>query len=1388
MLSQIKKLLLLFLFFVPVFSFSQKWVQEYDSYKRESSQSFIEVRNAFNQFSNSKGVVKGITFNNGLQHKVPMWKQFKRWEWYWEPRVNNVTGVFNTGKSIDAYYKQNILMAKSNTAGDWKSLGPSDSDGGYSGTGRINCVAFHPSNNNIFWVGSPSGGLWRTDNGGASWQVLTDNNAVLGVSDIVIPSDYETSKTIYIATGDKNGGSAWTIKGMYASDNNSIGVLKSADGGNSWQTTGLTFNISENKQVGRLLMHPSNNKILFAGTSNGISKSVDAGLTWLPVFSGAYVIDIEFKPGNPDVLYASTKDYWGEPKILRSLNAGSTWTVIREFVDSVDYRIELAVSQHDENYVYALVANIDGGLSGIYRSINSGESFNELINGNDAGGAMLGYYSDASGVNEGQGGYDLCIAASPTNRNVVFVGGINTWKTTNGGISWSVSNMWTDASQYNISNAPVVHADKHSLVFRKNGDLFETNDGGIYISNDEGNSWADITNNMVISQMYRIGVSQTNASMVIAGLQDNGTKLFDLNAWTDIAGGDGMECIIDYTDENTQYATYINGEIYRTTNKWVSQQTISDNISDGGAWVTPYVIDGNNNSTLYAGYSDIYKTTNKGDSFTKISDINTSEKIRSLAVAPSNSNVLYAADFGHIWKTVNGGAVWSDITFGLPDTTNSITYIAVKADDEQTVWVAMSGYNGKGVYKTTDGGETWSDISAGLPELPVLCVIQNKQITDLDQIYAATDRGIFVKHGNNNWINFSNGLPNVVITELEIYYNSDFSKSRLRAASYGRGLWESSLYGTLPVANFTVSETEVLQTDTVQFTDMSENGVYNWNWIFEGGKPHTSILENPKVVYDTAGVYKVTLISANEFGVDTLVKENYITVTPLKKPVPGFEASKTNVYANEYVSFYDTSLYNPTWWYWEFEGGVPTESNLKAPIINYAVEGNYTVSLRVGNSVGDSAIVKTNYIKVSTPVPPVSGFKASAVSVFEGKSVVFTDTSLNVPTTWQWTFEGGTPTSSGLQNPTVVYNDIGTYKVSLIVLNKTGADTLVKDAYIEVKPVLQAKAAFTASSVVVAVDQLVQFTNTSENANTYFWDFGDGSTSADENPVHSYSEIKMYDVTLTASNENNSHTESKLNYIDVISSELIADFTASPTTGIDSLVVTFTNKSENANTFSWKFGDGGTSNEVNPVYTYKRPGEYSVTLTASNSVESKTHTKSNYIEVSYRDPLAEFTASPLVGSAPLTVVFTDLSDNAYEWTWDFGDNTEVKHDQHPTHVFNKGTFDVTLLVSNPSGVDLLVKENYINVDPNNLPGELQEKLKVFPNPVTNLLNVVFKNEKQENIEILLFDSSGKLVYKTRSMQKAEVVQQIDMSAFEAGTYMLRINTNEHIVVLSIVKQ
>lgn len=843
---------------------------------------FYEIQKEFYDYWDSKNVKHGYYTEDNVEKKAYGWKQFKRWEWFWNNRIDPTTGKFPNVSASDFYTERSSASQTKSSTGNWTSLGPTTTSGGYAGLGRLNCIGFRENDVNTFYVGAPSGGLWKTTDGGSNWNPLTDYNDVLGVSDVIVIAGVTTSSDIvYIGTGDRDGGSMWSLGGGQSNDNNSIGILKSIDGGDSWASTGLTFSTSQKETVNRLLLDTDDNNTLYAATSDGFYKTEDAGVNWTKLYSTEFV-DIEFKPGNDLVIYGSTRN----GKIYLSTDGGVNWSEELDLSGASCKRIDLAVSADEPTWVYAVVVNSTRGMYGVYKSTDSGDSYTIAYNTLN----LLGNNCDGSGT-EGQGSYDLAIATDPNNAQKVFIGGINTWYSSDGGNSWTSSNMWTSSSTYNSCGSPEVHADKHFFAYQNGSStLFECNDGGLYKTSDDGITWTHLGSGLEISQLYRMDVSQTTSDDIIAGLQDNGTKSMRSGSWTDVIGGDGMDCIIDYTDEDIQYGEYQYGNLYRTTNKWGSKTDITTGLTGSADWVMPISIDPNINTTIYAGMQDVFKSTDRGDNWTQISSWN-GTTLKEIAVAPSNSDYIYTTTQSVLYKTTDGGTNWSNITGTLPTGSSYITYISVKDDDPNTVWVSLGQYNGYGVYETTDGGTTWTNISSGLPSIPVMCVIQNTQNTTQTELYCGTDVGVYVKVGTSAWTLFSDGLPNVVVNELKIYYNSTTPNlSRLRAATSGRGVWESELYSapdSPPASEFVADITTPEIGQTVTFSDLSSNAPTSWSWSFTpstityaNGTNSTS--QNPEVQFNSEESYTVQLTATNAFGSDAETKLNYISVSEME--------------------------------------------------------------------------------------------------------------------------------------------------------------------------------------------------------------------------------------------------------------------------------------------------------------------------------------------------------------------------------------------------------------------------------------------------------------------------------------------------------------------------
>ncbi|GAB4298661.1 MAG: T9SS type A sorting domain-containing protein [Marinilabiliales bacterium] len=941
--------ILIVLIVITSVSFSQPWLKNQTGFKEKGN--FFEIQNAFKQYWKDKDI-----------KKQKGWKPYKRWEDFMVSRVDSKGMIY--GSILWQEYQK--VKDKKSINGNWVHLGPTDTpldiNGGYkSGSGRVNCVEFHPTDTNIFWVGSPSGGLWKTTDGGNTYFTTTDDLASIGISDIAV--NPVNPDIIYIATGDGD-----------ASDTYSIGILKSTDGGITWNTTGLPFNITDYVTFRRLLINPSNPDVLIASSDAGIYRTTDGGLTWTNVLSGNYK-DLEFMPGNPNVVYTTLYGWSGNAAILKSTDNGASFTDITDTINVTQInRIELAVTPANPQVIYALCSKEDdNGFYAIYKSSDAGNSWAQMSNHNNIN--LLGWseYGDDSG---GQGWYDLSLAVSPVNENEVYAGGVNIWKSIDGGSTWTINAHW-----YGAGGTQYVHADQHSFEFHPvTHTLFSGNDGGLYKTDNGGNTWIDISDGLEILQVYRIGCSYTDSTIITAGCQDNGTMKKETNSWFYIMGGDGMETIVDYSNEDIIYGEYYYGNISISYDGGHTFSDIKPSLTGDGAWITPYIIHPSDPNTLYIGFTDVYKTTNRGNSWNNISNnLTGGDNLIALAIAPSDDQVIYAATYQQIWKTTNGGNTWTEITSNLPNLT--IRYIAVSQFDPNHVWIALSGYDaGNKVFESIDGGNNWTNYSTGLPNLPVNCIVYQNNTNH--GLYVGTDVGVYYRNASmTSWIPFMNGLPNVIVNELEIHYPT----KKIRAATYGRGVWESDLYENqgVPVADFAY---QIYQcSGQVNFSDISSGVPSSWYWNFGDG--NTDTIQHPQHIYASLGSYDVTLIVSNSFGTDTITYTVQITGGSLNADFTADYLTFCSAPAT--VNFTNMTDY-ATGFYWDFGDG--NTSTLENPQHTFDADGSYNIMLIASSLLCENdTIIKNAYIDIAPDNSVMATMQSSGYQTSECCSGVLKD-------------------------------------------------------------------------------------------------------------------------------------------------------------------------------------------------------------------------------------------------------------------------------------------------------------------------------------------------------------------------------------------------------------
>jgi photosystem II stability/assembly factor-like uncharacterized protein len=655
------------------------------------------------------------------------------------------------------------------------------------------------------WVGAPSGGIWKSEDNGQSWSPLADDLPNLGVSDIVIHPQHPD--TMFMSTGDGSSGDTYTY-----------GVLKSYDGGHTWDTTGLSFGVNETKNIRRLLLDTANPNILLAAGTDGIYRTDDAGATWQQVAQGNFC-DLEFKPFNHDTVYASRGSSGGNPFFV-SYDNGQTWNASNTGLNSSDInRMKIAVSPANPDVVYAVTSRSNGGLEGVYRSNNAGSSWSLRTNVNSPNLMSGDEFGAETG---GQGWYSMDIALSPTNVNDVKIGGINLWESHNGGFTYLMDAHWYGA------NGTYVHADQHRLEYHPiTHQFYAGNDGGLYRYSYYFPGYESISTEMSITQFYRMANAKSDPTILLGGAQDNGTFRWRDDTWVGIYGGDGMECMIHPENPNVMFCSTQRGGLHKSSNGGSTFQ--SDIQPTDGAWVTPFMMEPGNPSVIYAASDNrVYRSDDEGSSWYVMSPSLTnlnSGALTTFDVSHTNTDYLVAGSRRTLYITKDLGGDWESITSGLPAL--NMTYVAFDPLKESTIWVTFSGYSdGNKVFRSLDEGETWENMSMNLPNLPVNCIEIER--SSAGGVYVGTDVGVYYWDRTlNEWEPFMNGLPNVIVNELEIHEDAQI----IRAATYGRGIWESD---TRNFINVGVQESDYSQTASVHIWPNPTSDVLNIQFSEKG--------------------------------------------------------------------------------------------------------------------------------------------------------------------------------------------------------------------------------------------------------------------------------------------------------------------------------------------------------------------------------------------------------------------------------------------------------------------------------------------------------------------------------------------------------------------------
>ena len=677
-------------------------------------------------------------------------------------------------------------------------------------SGRVSALAVDPTNANIVYAGGADGGVWKTTNGGSNWTPLTDGEVSLAIGSIAI--DPSNHNIIYVGTGEDNN----NLDG-YAG----AGILKSIDGGTTWTHLPGPFlgplgSTTGGASIGSLAVHPTNGQILlagvaFAGSNGGIYRSTNGGTTWTKITSGLFNLPgtgVVFDPTNGNNVFAALGYVFGNANngVYKSTNAGLTWTASLTAGTAPAGRIAIALAPSSPTTVYTTIASTandstNGSLLGMYKTTNGGTGWTQL--------------TAAPNFCNPQCWYDMAIAVSPSNANVVYGVGVYQYATnspttvvrsTDGGATWSI--IGTGA------NGTTVHTDGHAAAFSADSStLYVGTDGGVWSTTNitaASVNWTARNSTLALTQFYNgLSMDATNVNRTFAGAQDNGDQAYTGAAtWNVVAiCGDGGFTAID---PSTPTTVYVSGHTCLEKSTTGGGLNTYSNVTptipqpDRQPFIPAVVLDPEKPQNLYFAANRIYYSTDGATTWNPMTpDLTTGTgTIAAIAVAPADSNTIYTGSSdGIIARTTTALSGQSSTWFNVSTTaTRAITDIKVDATVSTTAYVTYGGFSGfvdsvGHVFKTTNGGTSWTDISGNLPNVPVTSFLIDPDFANT--FYAGTDVGVFsTSNGGTSWSVLGTGLPNVGVTALAFHHAS----RTLRAGTHGRSAWDLSLATTATFA------------------------------------------------------------------------------------------------------------------------------------------------------------------------------------------------------------------------------------------------------------------------------------------------------------------------------------------------------------------------------------------------------------------------------------------------------------------------------------------------------------------------------------------------------------------------------------------------------------
>lgn len=730
-----------------VFMASSLDAQKYKAMMKDPQYSISEVKTAAEAWFETHGKGEGSGF-----------KGFQRWLWENEYKY----GLDGDRSQTDPFFTSqqwSRIQGRMKQAGSnaWVDLGPYRVDsitGHYSpGLGRVECFYFDPNDLNYLYLGSRSGGFWKSTDGGQNWQ---------GSSTEFLPAT--GVNTMAVSPGNRD---SVIINLRNARNGTSHGIYRSTDGGATWvQTAFNPSNISwtglgENGQIYQLAYHPSIAGKVYIGTNRGLYISDDDLQTWTQVLPNADITHIQFHPTDTNLVYVYDDYYWGSngDRILISQDGGQTFSPSDLLSGNSGSNVEIAVSPICPDCLYAASAN------GVWKSTDKGQSFKFMTN--------------PSGVCDG-------FAVSDQDTSIMIYGMLDIFRSDDGGQSFSQVTNWSINSNRPFSGSQYVHADLREIRSH-NGEFFIGTDGYLAKSTNTGQDWQRLSRGTGIREFYSIGLSQSEAFSTMAGSQDNGTSIYRKEGWVEFYGADGMESLIHPINPEWMIGSVQYGTRRLTFDAGRSQQNATPS-GQSGAWEAPLERSTTNHFKLYHFGENVYKSDDFGLNWTQVGSPLFSDEVVRAAIAPNDGDIIAVSRNSSLEISYNGGQTFRYKANGLPNANITDITFAPHSDSIIVVCYGTHQNDGNKVFISYNQGNSWSNITGNLGDMPIRSVVIDNSPDH--NIYLGAEIGVYVKAlSANNWFLYNSGLPNVTVTDLEIMEGGNY----LRAATWGRGMWQISL-------------------------------------------------------------------------------------------------------------------------------------------------------------------------------------------------------------------------------------------------------------------------------------------------------------------------------------------------------------------------------------------------------------------------------------------------------------------------------------------------------------------------------------------------------------------------------------------------------------------